>query len=44
MRETYKIFCDGVAEGRHMKVEDVDKIAQGRVWTGERAQQAGLGR
>ena len=25
-----------------MKVEDVDKIAQGRVWTGERARQLGL--
>ncbi len=42
MRETYHDFIEGVAEGRHMKVEDVDKIAQGRVWTGERAQQLGL--
>jgi ClpP class serine protease len=25
-----------------MKVEDVDKIAQGRVWTGERARKLGL--
>ena len=42
MRETYNDFLHGVAAGRHMKVEDVDKIAQGRVWTGERAQQLGL--
>jgi protease-4 len=42
MRATYKDFLEGVAAGRHMKVEDVDKIAQGRVWTGERARQIGL--
>jgi protease-4 len=42
MRETYQDFIEGVAAGRHMKVEDVDKIAQGRVWTGERAQKLGL--
>jgi protease-4 len=42
MRETYNDFLHGVAAGRHMKVEDVDKIAQGRVWTGERARQLGL--
>src|ERR1035441_5606672 len=42
MRETYQDFIQGVAAGRHMKVEDVDKIAQGRVWTGERARKLGL--
>jgi protease-4 len=42
MRETYNDFLEGVATGRHMKVEDVDKIAQGRVWTGERALKLGL--
>jgi protease-4 len=42
MRETYSDFLQGVAAGRHMKVEDVDKIAQGRVWTGERARRLGL--
>ena len=42
MRDTYTRFLAGVAEGRHMKVQDVDKIAQGRVWTGERARQLGL--
>jgi protease IV len=42
MRETYNDFLEGVAAGRHMKVEDVNKIAQGRVWTGARAQKIGL--
>lgn len=42
MRDTYESFLRGVAEGRHLKVEAVDKIAQGRVWTGERAKQFGL--
>jgi protease-4 len=42
MRDIYANFLEGVAEGRHMKVEAVDKIAQGRVWTGERARQLGL--
>jgi protease-4 len=42
MRTIYRDFLQGVAAGRGMKVEDVDKIAQGRVWTGERAKQIGL--
>jgi protease-4 len=42
MQETYANFISGVAAGRHMRVEDVDRIAQGRVWTGERARQLGL--
>jgi len=42
MRDIYSHFLTGVAEGRHMKVEQVDTIAQGRVWTGERAKQLGL--
>lgn len=33
----YKLFLQRVAEGRGMKPEDVDKIAQGRVWTGNQA-------
>lgn len=40
--DTYQNFLAGVAEGRHMTVEAVDQIAQGRVWTGERALQLGL--
>lgn len=33
----YKLFLQRVADGRKMKTEDVDKIAQGRVWTGNQA-------
>ena len=42
MQDTYNSFLVGVAEGRHMKTQDVDKIARGRVWTGEQARQLGL--
>jgi protease IV len=35
--DTYHDFLKIVADGRHMKAEDVDVIAQGRVWTGEQA-------
>ena len=42
MRDIYGDFIQGVAKGRHMTVEEVDKIAQGRVWTGERARKIGL--
>ncbi len=30
----YDLFLKRVADGRHMKVADVDSIAQGRVWLG----------
>ena len=33
----YSLFLKRVADGRHMKTEQVDKIAQGRVWTGSQA-------
>ena len=42
MQTTYDDFLQGVATGRHMNMADVHKIAQGRVWTGERARQLGL--
>ena len=42
MRDIYNNFVRGVAKGRNMKVADVEKIAQGRVWTGERALKLGL--
>jgi len=42
LAETYKEFTEGVAEGRHMSVEAVDKIAKGRVWTGTQAKDLGL--
>lgn len=38
----YDNFLDRVAKGRKMNVEDVDKIARGRVWTGKRAIELGL--
>ena len=33
----YKLFRQRVADGRKMTVEQVEKIAQGHVWTGEDA-------
>lgn len=33
----YKLFLKRVAEGRHMTVDNVDAIAQGRVWLGRDA-------
>ena len=38
----YAEFLRRVGEGRKMTVEDVDKIAQGRVWAGVDAQRIGL--
>lgn len=33
----YNLFRQRVAEGRHMSVENVEKVAQGRVWLGQDA-------
>ena len=38
----YQQFISEVAKNRHMKVEDVDAIAQGRVWAGSDAKRLGL--
>src|SRR5690606_31696104 len=38
----YNIFVNRVAEGRKMTFEEVDEIAQGRVWTGIDAKRLGL--
>lgn len=38
----YSEFLTLVAEGRNMTVDDVDKIAQGRVWVGAKAKELGL--
>ncbi len=38
----YQEFLTLVAEGRDSTVDSVDSIAQGRVWTGKRAQEIGL--
>lgn len=38
----YRDFINGVADGRGLKAEEVDKIARGRVWSGLKAKQLGL--
>ncbi len=40
--QVYQTFLSRVAEGRHMKIEDVAKLAQGRVYTGLQAKELGL--
>lgn len=40
--DTYQNFLRHVASGRQLTVDAVDEIAQGRVWTGRRAQEVGL--
>jgi len=42
MEAVYKVFVGRVAEGRHKAPEAVEAIAQGRVWTGEKAKELGL--
>lgn len=38
----YDKFLALVSKGRNMSIEDVDKIAQGRVWSGKKAHELGL--
>src|SRR5262245_50229067 len=38
----YDLFLSRVSEGRDLTVEQVDKVARGRVWTGEQAAGKGL--
>ncbi|MDO4230177.1 MAG: signal peptide peptidase SppA [Capnocytophaga sp.] len=38
----YNVFLDRVAKGRRMTVEQVNEIAQGRVWSGKDAKRLGL--
>ena len=40
--DTYMEFKEGVAKGRGMSVEAVDKIAKGREWSGAQAKELGL--
>jgi len=42
VEDVYSSFITHVAEGRNMKVEEIDKIGQGRVWSGEDAKEIGL--
>src|SRR5690554_6308735 len=39
---TYDLFKQRVAEGRGMTMDEVEEVAQGRVWTGEEALENGL--
>ncbi len=42
MQTIYATFVERVAEGRKLPIERVEKVAQGRVWSGRRAQAEGL--
>lgn len=42
LKETYAGFIKGVADGRKMSVDAVDKIGKGRVWSGSQAKDLGL--
>lgn len=42
VEETYDLFTSRVAEGRHMSVDSVKAIAEGRVWVGASALGLGL--
>lgn len=42
IERVYKTFVTKVAEGRNMTFDEVDQIAQGRVWTGKQALENGL--
>lgn len=42
IRHGYNRFIQRVAEGRRLSVEDVEKVAQGRVWLGVEAHARGL--
>lgn len=42
VEDVYRSFVAMVAEGRDLPVDEVDRIAQGRVWTGSQAEGIGL--
>jgi len=42
IEQVYTTFVTKVAEGRNMTFDEVDEIAQGRVWTGKQALENGL--
>lgn len=42
VEKTYDLFVERVSTGRGMPIEQVDKLAQGRVWTGKEAKENGL--
>lgn len=42
VNDGYDLFLTRCGDGRHMTKEDIDKVAQGRIWTGDMALQLGL--
>jgi protease-4 len=42
IQRSYQRFIKTVSEGRNLSIQDVEKIAQGRVWAGETAKELGL--
>jgi len=42
MKAIYELFLERVAEGRSMTRDQVNRIAQGRIWSGARAKTLGL--
>jgi protease-4 len=40
--QTYAAFVEGVARGRRLSRDEVLKVAEGRVWTGQQAKDLGL--
>lgn len=42
MKRVYKNFVSKAAEGRDKSFDEIDEIAQGRVWTGKQAKALGL--
>jgi protease-4 len=42
MSEVYDLFVDRVAKGRHLSIEQVQAVAEGRIWSGEQGKQRGL--
>jgi len=42
MDATYQVFVQRVADGRHKTPDQIQPIAQGRVWTGTKAKELGL--
>jgi protease-4 len=42
IERVYTTFLNRVAEGRNMTYDQVDEVAQGRVWTGKEALEVGL--
>jgi len=42
LSSTYKKFVEVVAEGRDLSIQEVEEVAQGRMWTGQQAKEKGL--